>query len=141
MSTITVALNANWQEVTKNCVIFCNVTQAGCESQEVTIVGPYTDPNNKPTPRIINHGQMQSSEFGKQIGHFFDTVDYEQFQNYRYDLTFTHSGANPSNVVGTHGFQILDKAFGVVALANDSGSDKDYNDLVVTLTMFKQSTD
>ena len=56
-------------------------------------------------------------------------------------MEFTHNGGNPSSIVGEHSQPISDKAYNLMVLSNDSGGDNDFNDLVVSLTMYKQSTD
>ncbi len=140
---ITVAIVPGWEVAPPNCIIFCSVTQAGVYSQMVKIVGPYT--GSKPDRSTPNHTfqnpGLEPIEFGKQIGYFKERVSYSQWQAYKFDLEFTHNNGQPSNVVGEHSQPIADKAYMATVLSDDAGGDKDYNDLVVNLTMYKQSSD
>ena len=139
----TFAIVPAWDNAPPKCVIFCSVCQAGVNSQKVVITGPYTGsaPTASTPTHTFQNGSMDPRDFGKQIGKFFQVVQYQQWQAYKFDMEFTNNGGNPSSIDGEHSQPISDKAYNLMVLSNDSGGDNDFNDLVVSLTMYKQSTD
>ena len=145
--TTTLRLSPNWKPAgSGEVVLYAQACHAGSWPQRVTIQGPGLPKNG------VTETSDPQTQFGTQFLNKQVILDYtEQYQNYLYTVKIEFNpggGWQPAAIAaGVNNRPIGKKndddeiaVLGIV-LSNDSGGDNDWNDAVVTLTMFDQSAD
>lgn len=132
-------INPNWENSSNDTVVvYVQAWHTSAYIQNVTITGPgIADPNG------IQASSNPSTPFGTQFLNQKLCLNYPgQFPNWVYTVTITYTDSNKeSDVLGSKDFSILERMVGAIALSNDGGSDSDYNDCVVQISAFKDTTD
>lgn len=132
-NTATMEMYPTWPD---RAVIFIQAFASSAAVQSVSITGPgittpviaKSDPSQPLGTQFLNY----------QINYDFPTTN----PNLTYTATITYNNGTPSSVLGiSNSINMSNKMVGSVAISNDGGSDQDYNDCVVQIYAFGNSTD
>lgn len=137
---VKLSINPNWlSSPNGNVVLYAQAWHTSSFIQKVTITGP-----GLPEEGVIECS-AEGSAYGSQFANFKTKMSYKPFPNWIYTVTIDYKNSDgifvPSDVLGSKDFNILGHMVGAIALSNDAGSDNDFNDCVVQISVFKDSTD
>lgn len=134
---VNLNINPNWEKSSNDqVVVYFQAWHTSAYIQNVEITGPGIE-------KGIKAKSDSSTQFGSQFLNHKICLKYSgQFPNWVYTVTITYGDDKKESVVlGSKDYSILEKMVGAIALSNDGGSDKDYNDCVVQISAFKDTTD
>ncbi|MFA7240771.1 MAG: hypothetical protein WC091_11710 [Sulfuricellaceae bacterium] len=139
MSNVTtLALNPSWPSSSsgKTVVLYIQAYATSSFVQNVSITGP-----GLTVPLVASSDT--SKPFGTQFLNKEIHLPYKQYPNWLYQVTITYNNPSPkpSDVIGNDDTSVGPAMFTAIAVSNDGGSDKDYNDCIVQISAFNNSTD
>lgn len=131
----------SWTDVKSPIPVYFSATVAGVLSQRVTVTS--ADGKTKYV-NAVTSGITSSADFGKQFVNVLRPLPFSQNEVLSFSVKieyYQNNSWNLSAIVAQNNMSLGDKGFVAVAAANDGGSDADYNDCVVTITAWNQSSD
>ena len=128
-------LSFPWQDPASRVPVYVQATAASGIPQRVTIACP-----------ALNFSQTAMSDTSTPFGAQYLNVltHVATSQTYQFNVTVEYYGVNgwtPSAVVAQNSIQLDEYGYVAMALSNDAGSDQDYNDTVVMISAYNNSTD
>lgn len=126
-----------WQNPSPTVPIFLQATQAASYQQKVQVQCSQLGIN---TTKESTTG----TSFGTQYLNQVQDATVSQGETLQFTVTcwyYKNNAWQPSSVVAQNSLQLGEYGYMAMALANDGGSDSDYNDTVVLISMYNQSND
>lgn len=133
----TLYLPVVWQNPSPTVPIFIQATEAGGFQQKVQVQCTQLGID-------LTMQSIVGSPFGTQYLNNVSNTAVTSGENFKFIVTCWYYNKNawqPSSVVAQNSLQLGEYGYMAVALANDGGADKDYNDTVVLISMYNQSND